>query len=564
MSTKASKAPASKSGAVKTKSVKSNPPLQPGEEFRYLKLTEIEADPNQPRKHFDAAQMEELTQSIRERGVDMAILVRPVKGGRKPFKLVCGERRWRASKAAGLDTIPARIREMTDAQAAESQLVENTQRADMMPMEEAQAFENLRVRFAYSIDDLVTKSGKSEKIVRQRLRLIELPKAAQAALQDGTLRLGVANAIMWVDNKDDRAAAAHHILSNSHYGLMHNVHQAEDYIRRTFLLQLSKAPFNTRDAKLLPTAGSCLNCPKRTGAARALFEDMGVKDSCLDRACYQKKVELHREAQLAKFEAEGIALDEAATKKIFRYSQDHVDSGSGYVALDESVYQDTKNRSWGQLIGKDAPIRVAVNEAGKAIKVIERKEAVRLAQEVSGVELNLPSNRVNGSDALACKQAKARGQALNEYMVSLTAYIETIAREKLPLEHCALFVLLAKIALKNAPSETCRLMFKRRELPLVAGRFGGNDPRGALEIALDALATPHALLAFILELVVLEDFQFWTSASSSGKVEELQKALSELIGFDLGQSIKDFTKQLTAPKISQAKAKPPVAAHADA
>ncbi len=560
MSTKAAKAPASKSGAIKTKPVKSNPPLQPGEEFRYLKLTEIEPDAHQTRKHFDAAQMQELTESIKQRGVDMAILVRPVQGAKKPFKLVCGERRWRASKAAGLETIPARIRVMTDAQAAESQLVENTQRADMTPMEEAQAFENLRVRFAYSIDDLVTKSGKSEKVVRQRLRLIELPKAAQTALLDNKMRLGVANAIMWVDNKDDRAAAAHYILSNSHYGLMHNVHEAEDYIRRTFLLQLSKAPFNIRDAKLLPTANSCLNCPKRTGAARALFEDAGVKDSCLDRVCYEKKVELHRAAQIAKFAAEGTVLDELTTKKVLRYNQDHVDSSSGYVALDQTVYADAKNRTWHQLIGKDAPIKVAVNDSGKAIKVIERREAVRLAKEHSDVELDVPTNRGSGSDALARKQAKARSSALVEYMVALTAYIETITRDKFHLEHLPLFVLLAKVALKNAPSETCRFMFKRRELPPLAGKFGGADHKGALEIAIDALGTPHALLAFICELVVLEDFQFWTSASSNGKVEELHKALTDLIGFDLAQSIKDFTKQLTAPKTTKAKAKASLAA----
>lgn len=549
--------PASKAaGKTTTKTAgnpasKAAPAVLPGEEFQYLKLTDIEPDKDQPRKSFDHAKLAELTESIRERGVDTPILVRPV-AGKKPYRLVFGERRWRASQAAGAKTIPARIRQMTDAQAAESQLVENTQRDDMTPMEEAQAFETLRKTHGYSIDELVLKSGKTEKLVRQRLRLVELPPAAQKALLDGQMRLGVANAIMWVDNADDRAAAAHHIITSSWEKLMQDVHAAEEYIRRNYLLQLSKAPFNTRDAKLLPAAGSCLNCPKRTGAAPALFQDLGVKDSCKDRGCYQQKVQLHRAQQIEKLSEKHTVLDEEDAKKVFRFGQDHVDSSSGFVELKDAVYQDKKHRSWGELVGPEAPIVVAVNESGKTFKLIKRTDAVRLAKEVSDVQLDLPATRGgNGGDALARKQAKARGQALAEYMVSLTAYIEAVTRDKFNPEHISLFRLLAKVALQNAPSECCRFMFKRRELPNLTSKFGGADHKGALEIALAEMQGAHNVLAFLIELLVLEDFQFWASASSNGTVDELQGELASFIGFDLKESVKDFLKKLTAPQASR-------------
>ena len=554
------KPPTAKSGAGKAKLPESNAGAVqlPSESFQHLKLSDIQPDPNQPRKHFDPVKLAELTASIAERGVDTPILVCPLVGKSGRYRLVCGERRWRASKEAGKKTIPALIRHFTEAQILETQLVENTQRDDMEPMEEAQAFDTLRAKHGYSVDELVIKSGKSEKLVRQRLRLIHLPLAAQQALDEGRMRLGVANAIMWIDNEYDRAAATHCILTETWRELALDVHKAQEYIRREFLLQLSKAPFNTKDAKLLPTAGSCLTCPKRSGATAALFEDENLKDSCLDRACFQKKMELHRGQQVEKQAAKYPVLNEDTTAKLFQYGENSVSSASGYVDLTEKVYQDKQNRTWQQLVGADAPIQVAVNQSGKAFHVLPRTEAVKLAKAVSQLDLS-NSTRPDSTDALARKRAKARAAALVEYMVALTAYIEAISRDRFNDETRPLFALLAKIAVNNAPNEVCRTLAKRRELPPLKGNFGGQDFSGALNACIDTLSTVPALLALIVELIVLEDFQFWSSTSSSGKVEGFKQELSNYIGFDLAESIKEFTRQYTqkAPaKVSKTKVAP--------
>lgn len=528
------------------------------EEFQHLKLTDLQPDPDQPRKSFDAASMDELTQSIRERGVDTPILVCPLPNKPGKYRIVFGERRWRASKAAGRPTIPARIRVMTEAQIAEAQLVENAQRADMLPMEEAHAFDNLRAKFGYTIDELVLKSGKSEKLVRQRLRLMSLPAAAQTALQEGKLRLGVANAIVWIDNEADRAAATHTILTDTWNGYRHDVHAAEEYIRREFLLQLSKAPFSTRDAKLVESAGSCVNCHKRTGATGALFADLGIKDSCLDRTCYQQKQEAHRLVQIEKQRGKATVLDEEITKKVFRYGQDSVDKSAGFFDINERVYADKNHRTWKELIGEEAPIHVAVNKSGKAFQLIPQAEAIRLAKSVSNVDLT-PTKVGRGagnSDALARKKAKARVAALNEFMVSLCAYVEVIARDKFTEAALPLFLTLTKLALKNAPHNSCQFMAKRRELEAPKGSFGSPDYAGALLTALNQIPDVAGVLAFLMEMTVLESMQYFTPAGSTGdfKSYDLQLELGNLIGFDLKQSVHDFTKQFTeAPRAAKAK-----------
>jgi ParB/RepB/Spo0J family partition protein len=548
---KASAAPKPKPNATKpTAAVK-----QPGEEFDYVNLASITPDPHQPRKLFDAAKLNELTESIRERGVETPILLRPLSSGKFQYQIVFGERRWRAAKAAGLKQIPARIRVMSDAQAAESQLVENTQRDDMTPMEEAQAFERLRAQFNYSIEELILKSGKSEKLVRQRLRLNLLPPDAQTALLENRLRLGVANAIVWIDNVEDRRAATHHILTNTWNNLAQNVHQAEEYIQRHYLLQLSKAPFSTRDEKLHPPAGSCIKCPKRTGATGALFEDLGVKDSCLDSGCYQEKVQLHRAAQVAKLSAAHPVVDEETTKRIFRHSQDDVDSSSGFVNLTAVVYQDPKQRTWGELIGEAAPVQVAVNEAGKSVKVLKRAEAVKLAKEHANVDLDAKESG-SRSDALARKKARARVSALNEFLVALTAHVEVTTRDHYPPAQLPFLRALGNLTIRNAPNDSCRYFVKRRELPIVHGQYGGPDYRATCQNGLDALDSPSAVLALIAELIVLENFQYWVTANSTGKIEAHQKQLGELIGFDLAEAVKDQLKELTAPKAVKAKAAP--------
>ena len=161
---------------------------------RELPIEMLERNEAQPRQTFDEAQLEELSASIRERGVLQPILVRPLAEGR--YQIVAGERRWRAAQRAGLHAIPAIVRELTDGEVLEVAIVENVQRADLDAVEEALAYRALMERFGHKQDDVARLVGKSRSHVANTLRLTQLPPAVTAMVQAGQLTAGHARALI--------------------------------------------------------------------------------------------------------------------------------------------------------------------------------------------------------------------------------------------------------------------------------------------------------------------------------------------------------------------------------
>jgi ParB family transcriptional regulator, chromosome partitioning protein len=154
----------------------------------------IEPNPNQPRVHFEESSLVELTASIRELGVLQPVLVRPTEGGR--FQLIAGERRWRAARRAGLDTIPALVRLSDDLGSVEQALVENLHRQDLNALEEAAAYSQLVEDFELTHDQVAQRVGKSRAAVSNTLRLLQLPPSIQHLVIDGRLSAGHARALL--------------------------------------------------------------------------------------------------------------------------------------------------------------------------------------------------------------------------------------------------------------------------------------------------------------------------------------------------------------------------------
>lgn len=169
---------------------------------REIPIELIEANPDQPRRHFAEAELAELSQSIRESGVLQPILLRP--SPRKPgmFEIVAGERRWRATQAAGHHAIPAIVRELTDERAFEVAIIENIQREDLNAMEEAQAYQSLIGRSGYTQDKAGQVLGKSRSHVANTLRLLQLPASVQDHVLYGRLSAGHARAILTADDQE--------------------------------------------------------------------------------------------------------------------------------------------------------------------------------------------------------------------------------------------------------------------------------------------------------------------------------------------------------------------------
>jgi ParB family chromosome partitioning protein len=158
-----------------------------------LPVVSIRPNPHQPREHFDEEALAALAESIREVGVLQPVLVREAGDG---FELIAGERRWRAARRVGLQTIPAIIRHADDATSLQQAIIENVQRESLNPLEEAAAYQQLIEDFALTHDDVAARVGRSRATVTNTLRVLQLPPSIQRYLQDGSLRMGHAKALL--------------------------------------------------------------------------------------------------------------------------------------------------------------------------------------------------------------------------------------------------------------------------------------------------------------------------------------------------------------------------------
>jgi ParB family transcriptional regulator, chromosome partitioning protein len=267
-----------------------------------IPISAIQESPTNPRRQFDEAKLAELADNIRLHGVLQPVLVRPLPGGEAgAFELVAGARRYRASKLAGREAIPATVRELSDTQCLELQLIENLQRADVHELDEARGYATLMQLQpdTYTVETLAEKIGRSEKYVYARLRLTHLVEDVQQAFYAAKLTVAHAFEIARLQPNDQRRALAECFPRHRSTAALLKDKKAEavtarflrEWIEREIHLDISNAPFDGQDETLLPSAGSCTACPKRTGNNPLLFPEVRQKSICTDRACYHAKVQ---------------------------------------------------------------------------------------------------------------------------------------------------------------------------------------------------------------------------------------------------------------------------------
>jgi ParB family chromosome partitioning protein len=267
-------------------------------EYRDLPLAVLTESATNPRRIFENSALKELAESIRVQGVLSPLLVRPLND--RSFEIVAGARRYRAAQMAEAETVPVRIVNLTDAEALEAQLVENLIRADVHPMEEATGFRALLnlEEPKYSIEQIAARTGKSPVFVASRLKLTELaPVVVEAFYRE---EIGTGHALLLAKLQRAQQEEALTACYQEQYGANNKskhvllpVRHLQQWIEHNILLELASAPFSKEDAQLVPEAGTCTDCPKRTGRNTLLFADMGTgqKDSCSDPKCYAAKLE---------------------------------------------------------------------------------------------------------------------------------------------------------------------------------------------------------------------------------------------------------------------------------
>lgn len=255
-------------------------------------LDHIERNPWQTRTHFDEAQLEELAQSIKANGVVQPIVVRPLPPsptqapGQNPtrYQLITGERRWLASRRAGKATVPVIVKQVADEQVLEMTIVENLQRTDLNPMEQARAYQRLGMEFKLTQEQMATRTGKDRASVANFLRLLRLPEAVQARVETGELSFGHARALLALESAEAITSAAQKVLA-----LSFSVRQTENYVQglinpegREKKQKPQEEPRdpNVREAedKLRRTLGLKVKIEDKKGKGRVIIEYSGLED----------------------------------------------------------------------------------------------------------------------------------------------------------------------------------------------------------------------------------------------------------------------------------------------
>jgi ParB family chromosome partitioning protein len=390
-----------------------------------IPLATIRESKTNPRRAFDDAKLAELAENIRQHGVLQPVLVRPLPEGEAgTYELVAGARRFRASKIAKRESIPATVRELTDAQALELQVIENVQRVDVHPLDEARGYAAL-IQLqpdTYTVETIASRVGRSAAYVSGRLRLIQLiPEAKQAFYED---KLTVAHAfeVARLQPHDQRRALQecfpHHrnagaVLKDKSAEVVTTVRELRGWIAREIHLDLTNAPFDPQDEKLLPSAGACSRCPKQTGSNPLLFPEMPRKSTiCTDRECYRAKVQALVQIRVKPIEEKG--------EKALRVSQAPAWQANGHAkdVLFEGQYRRAKAK--GECPNTKAAVLVDGKGAGSIFYLCQAEKC-----DVH--------NRVSRYQPTPQEQAQRKKEALAERVEKLSRVriLEAI-RKKLP------------------------------------------------------------------------------------------------------------------------------------
>lgn len=354
------------------------PPPPPVGSFELVSRHLVRAAPWNPRKHFDPDALQELADSIRTQGLAEPILLRPLGTGH--YELVAGERRFRACELVDLDPVPAIVRTLTDEQAFDVALVENGQRRDLHPLEEADAFAVKRDRFHRSVEEIAAQVGHTTLYVRQRIRLADLEPTARQLFLDAKVSLGVALLLARMPNPKQQAKAAQQFGDRRGDELL-SVSQARWTIEREFMLDLKRATFPLADATLVPEAGACSTCPKRTGNQRELFDDVESDDLCTDSACFEGKVDAAWKRQVDEAKKSGVRmLSQTEAKAIWKDKWSGGDlKKAGFTDLNATCYEDSKHRTYKQLLKDTKPTAIVRHpHSGTVVELIEAKGLTKL------------------------------------------------------------------------------------------------------------------------------------------------------------------------------------------
>jgi ParB/RepB/Spo0J family partition protein len=535
--------------------------------LQMIPINNIEPSPTNPRKHFDETKLQELANSIMEHGLVEPILVRPILtalDGEASYELVAGERRWRAAKLAGLKEIEAKIRYLDDKAVLEIQFIENLQRSDLSAIEEAEGYKRLLDEHGYTADSLAGKLSKSKSYVYGRLKLCNLPPAAMDALAKGDLPATTAELIGRLPSMEFREE----FWMENYGGLGEkwfeapSFRQVKEIIESDWMRELKSAPFPQNDKKLCPEAGSCKDCPKRTGNDRANYPD-GRADICTDTDCYDQKVQAFNKRKLAEAaKAEGVrTLSPEESQEWFGHgymipsakTRDYIDLNEECDAAADMDDWEKPTPTYGHLLSdangyyKAKVEVVGLDRDGQVHQLVSREAAEKILKE-RGIKITSPA-RVEAdwkaSQQKAKEQKQVREQAANEICDRAT---QSLTDRPLTLDGRGdSDDFLRAIALHLVgDADIARFVAKRHEL-------GNGDHRAALHLLIEGRSA-RGTLELIVEYMLAEEMEWWIR---SGELPYPLKRfpICEYFGHDPRKIEKRIAKEHAAAKKAKTKVK---------
>jgi ParB/RepB/Spo0J family partition protein len=337
-------------------------------------LTRLHPSPTNPRKHL--GDLTELAASIAQVGVLEPVVARP-KGD--DFEIAFGHRRVAAAERAGVEDVPVIVRDYSDDEVLEAQIVENNNRSDVHPLDEADGFAALIAR-GYDIQRLADKIGRPVPYVAQRLKLCGLSKESRKAIDDEQISIGVALLLAKLPSQKLQNEGLEMLLPQGRFDSGQiSVAEARKILEEDVMRALKGAPFKMDDASLVPKAGPCTTCPKRTGVQVDLFADASSPDLCTDPKCFREKTDAVWQIKSKEHKAAGgEVLNQKDTQALLGggYSSDRRALQQRYKKLDDHEYVGSKRKTVRQILGKELPpVTLARDpESGAIVELVSAKD----------------------------------------------------------------------------------------------------------------------------------------------------------------------------------------------
>ncbi|WP_312487812.1 ParB/RepB/Spo0J family partition protein [Massilia timonae] len=527
-------------------------------EFGHFNLIDIRISKTN-RKRFDLVKLNELAASINAKGVAQPILLRPVEptpDEPQKYEIVAGERRFRASIIAGLSIIPALLRTLTDVEALELQILENLQRDDPHPLEEAEGYERLMLERNYDVDQLAYRVSRSRSYVYGRLKLCALTTSVREQFLEDKFSAATALLIARIPNPSLQVKAAMEVSQADWQGNPMSYRSQRDLLRRRFMLDLKNAVFAVKDAALLADIGSCVECPKRSGNQEEAFESENHANLCTDPDCFAEKTAAHSKKAKQKAEDRGHSvISGEAAKKIMPNSYGNLKDG--YSDVDREFYvSGSGSTSYRKILGKQTPKGVLLEspfEPGKLITIAKTDELEDLVTQVAG------SGKTEASAAAKQKaQEKQKEQAAaleKRYRRELFVSIRDAGRiEDTPINEQEVAALLFRNS-PNSEDGFIRKLYGWTGKEFESGTWDGKYVTGTNRIC-DAIRqmTPEAARQLIRDMTLIRELEVSTYSYSKADRPTLMLAAAERLGIDaeaMKSALNKEAKQLADEKAAK-------------